>query len=295
MSVIAVVVNSKKATPGGLSELRKEFEENAPSEVRWYEARNSRDSFDMARRALKDGAELLFVWGGDGTVQQCLNAVARRKAVLAILPAGTANLFATNLGIPHTIAEAVAVGLHGEERTLDVGIVNGERFAVMAGVGLDADMMHEADQSLKDRFGRLAYVWTGARASHKKSRRMRIKLDGRLWFDGRASCVILGQMGQIGAGMVAFPDSRPDDQLLDVGVVTAKSAAQWARVVGRIAVGHPDRSPLTRMGQGRKVDITLTRPTRYELDGGPRKKTKRLRAKIESGTLVVKVPGPEVQ
>ena len=60
-----------------------------------------------------DGADLVFVWGGDGMVQRCVDALAGTEATVAILPAGTANLLATNLGIPKDIAEAVRIGLHG--------------------------------------------------------------------------------------------------------------------------------------------------------------------------------------
>src|SRR6185295_15712300 len=98
------------------------------------------------RRAVKQGAELIFVWGGDGMVQRCIDALAGNKKVeLAILPAGTANLLATNLGIPKQLAQAVHIGLHGARRRLDVGVMNGERFAVMAGTGFDAIMMGNTD------------------------------------------------------------------------------------------------------------------------------------------------------
>ena len=92
---------------------------------------------------LDEGAELVFAWGGDGMVQRCIDVLAGSKARLAIIPAGTANLFATNLGIPKDIEEAVAIGLHGEHRKLDVGRFNGERFGVMAGAGFDAAMIRE--------------------------------------------------------------------------------------------------------------------------------------------------------
>jgi len=87
--------------------------------------------------------------------------VAGTEAVLAILPAGTVNLLATNLDVPEDLTEAVQVGLHGERRLLDTGSVNGEHFAVMAGAGLDARMIKEADAGMKDRIGRAAYVYTG--------------------------------------------------------------------------------------------------------------------------------------
>ena len=77
---------------------------------------------------------MLFVWGGDGTVQRCVDATAGAGTTLAVIPAGTANLLARNLGIPRDIAEAVRIGLQGERRALDTGTVNGELFAVMAGL-----------------------------------------------------------------------------------------------------------------------------------------------------------------
>ena len=95
----------------------------------------------------------MFAWGGDGMVQRCVDVLAGTEASLAIIPAGTANLFATNLGIPKDIQQAVALGLRGERRRLDVGRFNGERFAVMAGAGFDAAMIRDAG-SLKDRLGR---------------------------------------------------------------------------------------------------------------------------------------------
>ena len=83
--------------------------------------------------------------------------MAGSDALLAVLPAGTSNLFATNLGIPKDIERAVAIGLRGTTRRLDVGRFKGERFAVMAGAGFDAGMIRDAD-NLKDRLGRAAYV-----------------------------------------------------------------------------------------------------------------------------------------
>ena len=112
---------------------------------------------DQVRRALDEGAELVFAWGGDGMVRRCVGVLAGSAARLAVVPAGTANLFATNLGIPRDIGAAVAIGLHGDTRSLDVGRFNDERFAVMAGAGFDAAMIRGADD-LKERVGRLAYL-----------------------------------------------------------------------------------------------------------------------------------------
>ncbi len=117
----------------------------------------------QVEKALKHGAELIFVWGGDGMVQRCVDAMVGSDAVLAIIPAGTANLFASSLKIPKDIGEAVTIGLTGPRHKFDVGRINGEHFTVMAGAGLDALMIRDADGPLKDRLGRAAYLLTGAK------------------------------------------------------------------------------------------------------------------------------------
>ena len=293
MTSVAVVAHKNKTLGGGLVELRQVLADRGFPDPLWYEVAKSRDAPARARQAVADGVDLLFVWGGDGTIQRCVDAVAGKTVSLAILPAGTANLLANNLGVPIDLNAAVDVGLYGGRRRLDVGVLNGERCAVMAGLGFDAIMMRDADGDLKGHFGRLAYVWTGVRATHMTSRKVRIEIDGEQWFKGKASCVLLGQMGTLAAGIVAFPDAQPDDGLLEVGVVTADNALQWARVLSRLVIEDAKHSPLTQMGRGRKVDIKLDRPTTYELDGGARKAKKKFRASVEPGAITVCVPKKE--
>ena len=108
----------------------------------------------QVRKALDAGADLVFVWGGDGMVQRCVDALAGSDAALAILPAGTANLFASNLGIPKDIrGRGRDRAARARRHRFDVGTINGEHFAVMAGAGLDALMIRDADGALKDRLG----------------------------------------------------------------------------------------------------------------------------------------------
>src|SRR5207237_5479143 len=97
------------------------------------------------------------------------------------LPGWTSNLLATNLKLPLDIGDAVAVGLGGERRRIDVGRFNGERFAVMAGSGIDAAMIRDADGSLKDRLGRVAYVWAGLKNLRSDPFGAEVKVDGVSW------------------------------------------------------------------------------------------------------------------
>lgn len=293
MTAVGVLAHSAKTLGGGLEELRKTLASYGINDPTWCEVPKSRFVPEQAEKLLKGGAELIFVWGGDGTVQRVIDTVAGAPVALAILPAGTANLFATNLGIPKDLEEAVKIGLNGSRRQLDVGLINREHFGVMAGTGLDALMIRDADAGLKDKVGRFAYVWTGAKNVRKSSVQMRIEVDGRAWFKGKASCLLIGNVGDVIGGISAFPDAQPDDGLLNLGVVTASGAMDWVRTLGRSVITNAEGSPFVETTTGRTFDIRLDKAVPYEIDGGVRKKTKRLKVKVDPGAITVCVPREE--
>ena len=286
---VAVVAHRGKSLDGGLAELRQLLEQAGVEVVRWDEVNKSRKAPPYLRKARKAGARLVFVWGGDGMVQRSVNELAGHDVALAVLPAGTANLFAHNLGIPTDLAAAVAAGLHGPRRVIDVGRFNGEAFAVMAGVGFDAAMIRDAG-GLKDRLGRAAYVWSGSRQLTSEPFHARVKTDGVTWYDGPASCILLGNVSDLFGGLEIFPELRLDDGKLDLGVVTAQSRADWLRVLARAVAGSAPFSPLAHTTQARKVKVRLDRKVRHELDGGARGKVRKLTATADSRALTVCVP-----
>jgi diacylglycerol kinase (ATP) len=289
---VAVIAHAGKKLGGGLPELRRVLTAEGVDEPFWCEVAKSRKAPAQVRRALDEGAELVFAWGGDGMVQRCVDVLAGSTASLAIVPAGTANLFATNLGIPRDIERAVAVGLRGERRPLDVGRFNGERFAVMAGAGFDAAMIRDAGNGgLKERFGRVAYVWTGSKHLRSRPFRAKIKVDGVAWYDGNASCILLGNVGRLFGGIAAFEDARPDDGKLELGVVTAEGPLEWGRMLARAAVGQASRSPFAQTTKARSVKVKLNRKVLYEIDGGDRNKVAAFKVEVEPSAVTVCVPG----
>ena len=287
---VAVVAHAGKSLGGGLPEFRRVLAAEGVSDPFWCEVQKSRKAPAQVRRALDDGAELVFAWGGDGMVQRCVDVLAGSDATLAIVPAGTANLFARNLGLPKTIEGAVAVGLRGKRMKLDLGRFQGDRFAVMAGVGFDAAMIRSADGGLKDRVGRVAYVWTGSQSLRAKPFHAEIEVDGVDWYAGKASCILVGNVSRILGGIEVFEDAHPDDGLLELGVVSAEGILEWGRTLARTALGSASRSPFVQETKARSIRVKLGRKVLYELDGGDRRKVKSFKVKVEPGAVNICVP-----
>jgi YegS/Rv2252/BmrU family lipid kinase len=290
MTTVAVIAHTGKTMGGGLDQLRAVLAHAGVDTPLWYEVPKSKKAPPKVEEAVDEGADLLLVWGGDGMVQRCVDTLRDPDVAVGIIPAGTANLLASHLGIPQDVEAAVDIALHGRRQAFDLGEINGERFAVMAGAGFDARMIRDADGKLKSKAGRAAYVWTGARNLGADPVPTKVKVDGTTWFEGEASCVLVGNVGSVIGGLPAFPDAATDDGVLEVGVVTAESRTEWARVLGRLATGSPERSPLTRMTAGRKIRIRMDQKVPYELDGGDRSKAKRLKIDALPAALTVCTP-----
>jgi diacylglycerol kinase (ATP) len=122
---------------------------------------------------------------------------------------------------------------------------------------------------------------------------VRIEVDGKAWFKGKASCLLIGNVGDVIGGISAFPDAQPDDGLLHLGVVTASGAMDRMRTLGRSVIGDAAASPFVESTTGRTFDVRLSKAVPYEIDGGVRKKTKRLKVKVEPGAITVCVPREE--
>jgi diacylglycerol kinase family enzyme len=269
----AVVAHAEKKLGGGLPELRRMLAEEGFDDPLWFEVPKAKRAPAAVEAAIDAGADLLLAWGGDGMVRRCVNALGDSQIPLGILPAGTANLLANHLGIETDLQAALRTALRGERRKLDVGRFEGERFAVMAGAGLDAAMMKDSDE-LKDKIGRVAYVFGGAANITTEPFEAKITIDGTLWYDGPASTILVGNIGELFGGIEVFEDARPDDGELDVGLLTAEGPL----------------SPFVRITRARTLKVKLDRKVRYELDGGDRKKVRSFKVKVEPEAITVCVP-----
>jgi diacylglycerol kinase family enzyme len=253
--------------------------------------------FGMAEQALAGGAELVMAYGGDGTVRAVLSALAGHEVQVAILPAGTGNLLARNLGIPvDDLDAALDVALNGRNRPIDVVRMEPdrpgeriERFAVMAGIGLDAEIMR-ASEAAKATLGWAAYVVAAVKQLRHRLFRVDVTMDDGPPIHTWAHSVLVGNVGELQAGLQLLPDALPDDGLLHVGVLAPRGALEWLRVVGRVVARRPRRDRLYRTRQGRRVTVAARRPHPREADGEELPPARSMEATIEPSAITVRVP-----
>ncbi|HEY7816503.1 MAG TPA: diacylglycerol kinase family protein [Nakamurella sp.] len=265
MKTLAVIAHTGKTFGGGLDELRRLIAGHGVEKLWWYEVPKSRKAPKKMRKALAHRPDLILVWGGDGMVQRCVDTVVGHDVPIAVLPAGTANLFAGNLGIPTDLPAAFDVATSGRRRRIDLGRMNGEHFAVMAGAGFDAEMIKRADGGAKKRLGRLAYIWAGARGLAEPVMTVTVKVDGTVWFRGDATCVLVGNVPKVFGSVAVFDDARPDDGLLDVGVATATNPVQLGHALLKVATGRTEDAPHIKVAQARRITIRSARRMRTEM------------------------------
>jgi len=236
--------------------------------------------------AVASGASTVVACGGDGTIRACLKPLLHSNTALDIVPLGTGNLLAANLDIPSGLSAAGDAG-HRPQTTIDVGMVNGEAFAVMAGSGFDAYMIRDADESAKSRLGRLAYVMSAAKHLADALTPTSVYVDDELWFRGRTSMVLVGNYGVVTGGLVVFPDAKPNDGLLDVAVLAAEAGREWGSVLWRLVRKQTQKPELVSRAQGRTIRVETTRKRPYELDGEARAGVRRLEFSIEEQALKI--------
>jgi YegS/Rv2252/BmrU family lipid kinase len=256
----------------------------------WLETRPDDTGERLAREAVRSGVDLVLASGGDGTVTACAGGVAGSGVPLGVLPGGTGNLLARNLGLPLSLDEALAVALTGSDRRLDVGIANGRPFVVMAGIGFDAEMLDGADERLKTRVGWAAYVLSALRHLGERPVRMILRADGRPPRRRWASGVIVGNVGSLQGNVRLLPDAVPDDGVLDVAVLAARGWLGWLRLAIDV---------LLRRTTGRVTHLTCrelvvdaSRARRWEVDGEVAGSTRQLRITLQPGSLLIRVPAP---
>jgi undecaprenyl-diphosphatase len=245
----------------------------------------------MCAEAAEEKADLIIVCGGDGTVRVCAQALAGTDTPLALLPSGTGNLLARNLGIPLDDEDgALRIAVSGADRRIDVASVEDHKFVVMAGLGFDAAIMRDASEGLKRTIGWPAYVVSGARHLRGRGIRVRITLDDGQPFSRRVRTAVVGNVGKLLGGIPLLPDAEPDDGVLDLVLLAPASIVGWARVAGRVMTRRGQVDRRVERFRAQHVLLETGHPTPRQLDGDLIEDGRSMDIRIEPAALCVRVP-----
>ena len=315
VSIAAVIYNPTKVSWERLAELVTPAEQAAGWDPGiWLETTEEETGAGLATEAVRRGAAVVLAAGGDGTIRAVAQGLRGSGVPLAVLPHGTGNLLARNLNLAlDDLPGAVAAAFDGVTRPVDVAVARLLRlegtaeehvFVVMAGMGLDAQIMSTTDERLKRRVGMLAYVKAGAEAL-LRDRRMRVsyQFDDGSFGSARLHTVLIGNCGSIGGNVMLMPDALVDDGILDILAVRPQGLFGWVRVAWRVLVdnafvrkmlpGRESRTDRTReflYRQAERVQLRLRGPEEIELDGDHLGEVVEVEIAVDPGALLVRMP-----
>jgi YegS/Rv2252/BmrU family lipid kinase len=258
-------------------------------EPQWLSTTPEDPGCGMTREAVDAGVDVVFAFGGDGTVMACASVLAGTDVALAILPSGTGNLLATNLGLPGDLAAGVAVATGGNRRRIDVGVVEdlpGSCFTVMAGMGFDAEMLAGTSERLKRRIGWPAYVVAALRRLTDRPARVRVRVDDGPFRRYRARSVLVGNVGRLQGGVPLLVDAEPDDGWLDVAILTPHTLGHWVALAVAVLRRQRDVPAMTVL-RARRVEILSGREQSRELDGDVVSPSRHMTVTIRPAALTV--------
>lgn len=283
--------------------------------TRWYETEEADAGTGAARRAVDEGAAVVIGAGGDGTIRALAEGMRGTEVPLTIVPQGTGNLLARNLGAPlDDMQNVVRAAFQGVDRPIDLGLLTIVRpdeseeehvFLVLAGMGLDARTISITNPDLKKKVGWLAYVDAGVRTMVKeKPLEVHYSLDQGAVKSLRVFTVMIGNCGLLPGGVHLIPDAKLDDGMLDVIVMKPLGPFSWLSIWRKIGLenGVLSKSRFGRriidLGRGRravtyslarKYALSVPHPEPVQLDGDDFGLAVQVSGSVDPRSLVLRV------
>lgn len=313
---VAFVANPTKA---GVSEARelaiRACANRYLPQPMWLWTSEDDPGWSAAKQAVDAGADVVVAMGGDGTVRAVAAALAGTEVPMAIIPMGTGNLFARNVDLPlDDVSAQIRIALEGEDLTMDVGWLELQRhanetaereiFLVMAGAGIDAEMVAGADERLKRRLGWVAYFFAALKHMGEKRMAARVKVDDHEPVDGQMRTVLFANVGKLPGGLILVPDASATDGSLDVASLDARAGiVGWTGLFGNVvAQGAGIKQPdvLKAYGasridhaRGKRVEVTMDQMRPVQADGEALGLARHVTAYVDPGALVVRGPASD--
>lgn len=288
--------------------------------------------FGQTRDSLADGVDLVCAIGGDGTVRAVAHVLTGTSTPMGLIPAGTGNLLGRTLGLPLDLSGGLDVALTGRNRHIDVGWVtldptpeqrsieelkpnhdgptepdvgaddthgsdpaaNQHAFLVMAGLGLDASIMHATSEQAKARIGWGAYVASGAKNLLGARFATRLRIDGGAPIAHTARTIVVGNCGRLTGGITLMPDAEIDDGILDVVAITPKGIVGWAGVAVHVLAKRGQNHPKLDRYRCHSILVSLDEPQMVEIDGDVIGQAKRVRFEVRPKVLIVRTGAPDL-
>lgn len=231
--------------------------------IRFTQARG--EARTLAANAPDEGFTTVVAAGGDGTLNEVVNGIAGLRVNLGVLPIGTANVFAMDIGIPHRMEDAVGIILRGKTRRVDLSRANDHWFIQLAGVGLDAQIVKDTSWESKKSLGPLSYLLTLAHSMNRPAPLLRVETEKQGTIEG--AFVLVGNGRYYGGPFALFPDGKLGDGLMDVCVFQKQSFLDLLRYLEGITSGtHTDFDDVHYF-HTRSLKVTADESVPVEVDG----------------------------
>jgi len=219
----------------------------------------------VAARAAKDGVDRVLAWGGDGTLNEVARGIVGTETALGVLPGGTVNVFAREVGIPRSIEEATETFVRGELRRIPVGIASERPFLLMTGVGLDAEVVRRLKARFKHALGAAAFWLDGFRLlARYPMPSLRIRSEGR---EVEGSGLIAGKIRRYGPRYFVTKEARLEEPLLHVVVFRGRNRRDYLRYLAGIVGGFHLRFDDVLSWKASALTVEADSDVPYQIDG----------------------------